>query len=264
MVRTFENMATVGKAMRVAAMQILYAIVFGILSGTDSFFLRAINSVSRRQEFQADELACIIGGTKSFASGLRLVHGAGLAWNAFCSQELAPMFSAGFLPPIGDGFAVFLKAPNVAKAVDRGIESELQEGKAEAYDSHPPLRDRIATIANLPSDGGSEDTRTASSLLHDITITEAVFLYAVFQDVPQELKSVSWKEQGKLLIIPSWMEFVGENAALISKVTVEALFEALGDGLRSGFGIRKACSSTLNSAFSAHALSWARRLRSLW
>ena len=38
MVRTFENMATVGKAMRVAAMQILYAIVFGILSGTDSFF----------------------------------------------------------------------------------------------------------------------------------------------------------------------------------------------------------------------------------
>lgn len=228
MTRTFENMGTIGKAMRVAIMQILYAVVFGILKWYWLFFLRVINSVSRRQEFRADELACIIGGTDSFVSGLRLVHGAGLAWGAFCNQELAPMFSAGLLPPVGEGFAQFLKAPDVAKAVDRGIERELEEGKTDAYDSHPPLRDRITAVGDLTSKKGSEDTRAASCLLQDITITEAVFLHAVFPDVPQELRSVSWKDQGTLVIIPSWTQFVGENAALIKNITAGALFEALG------------------------------------
>ena len=69
MIRTFQNMGSVGKAMRVAAMQVLYAVVFGILKWYWLLFLRAINFVSRRQEFRADELACI-GSCQQFPAWL--------------------------------------------------------------------------------------------------------------------------------------------------------------------------------------------------
>lgn len=102
MIRTFQNMGSVGQAMRVALMQILYVVVFGILKWYWRLFLRAINMVSRRQEFRADELACIVAGPEALISGLRSVHGAALAWPTFLNTELFPMFNMGCLPTCQD------------------------------------------------------------------------------------------------------------------------------------------------------------------
>jgi heat shock protein HtpX len=227
MIRTFQNMGAVGKAMRVAVMQILYAAVFGILKWYWLFFLRVINWVSRRQEFRADELACMVGGKQSFISGLQLVHGAALAWPAFCEQELAPMMNAGFLPSICDGFAQYLRAPNISKQVDLGIETEIKEGKGDPYDSHPPLRDRIAAAEAFAGQNHSESTLPASTLLQNTRITEAVFLHAVFPETPNDLKSLSWEEQATAVVIPSWKRFVTENGELITGAKVGGLFESL-------------------------------------
>jgi len=48
MLRTFQNIGSVGNAMRVAVIQVLYMVVFGILKWYWLLFLRAINFVSRR------------------------------------------------------------------------------------------------------------------------------------------------------------------------------------------------------------------------
>ncbi|HUM03885.1 MAG TPA: M48 family metallopeptidase [Terriglobales bacterium] len=229
MIRTFQNMGSVGQAMRVAAMQILYAIVFGILKWYWLFFLRAINFVSRRQEFRADELACIVAGPQSLVSGLRTVHGASLGWPAYWSSELAPMLDSGFLPPITGGFSQFMGAETVSKKVEAGIETEIREGKSDPYDSHPPLRDRIAAAETLPRQSDEEEHKSAWTLLEDGSATEYAFLVALNPDMPKDsLKPVSWDEQGNAVVIPMWMQTVTEYAPLLQGMTIGSLFDSLG------------------------------------
>jgi len=66
-------------------------------------------------------------------------------WNS----EVLPVLEQGCRPDITDGFARFLAAPEIAKRVTEGIESEIAEGKTNPHDTHPPLHDRIATIERL-------------------------------------------------------------------------------------------------------------------
>jgi heat shock protein HtpX len=229
MIRTFQNMGSVGRAMRVALMQILYVVVFGILKFYWKLFLRAIKMVSRRQEFRADELACIVAGPESLISGLRTIHGAALAWPGFVKAELSPMFTKGFLPSITDGFAQFLAAPVVAKKVLEGIETEMREGKSEPYDSHPPLRDRVAAAQRLATSSHEIDTRPATELLDNMGDEEVRFLQAVNPELIQKsLKRVTWEEQGPSVLIPSWSAFVSEYSSLLEGFTVGNLPESLG------------------------------------
>ena len=229
MIRTFRNMGSVGTAMRVAIMAVLYRVVFGILKWYWLLFLRAINFVSRRQEFRADELACIVAGPQPLMSGLRIVHGAGMAWPAYWKSEVAPMLGSGFLPSIAGGFAQFLAAPAIAKQVESGIEREMREGKTEPYDSHPPLRDRLAAAQVLSNQSGPDDTQSALSLLEDGGAAELAFLEAINPELPKDaLKRVSWEEQGAAVLVPSWTTFVGEYAPLPQGITAGNLAESAG------------------------------------
>jgi heat shock protein HtpX len=229
MIRTFQNMGSVGQAMRVALMQILYVVVFGILKFYWKLFLRAIKMVSRRQEFRADELACIVAGPESLISGLRTIHGAALAWPGFVKAELSPLFTKGFLPSITDGFAQFLAAPVVAEKVLEGIETEMREGKSEPYDSHPPLRDRVAAAQKLATSSHEIDTRPATELLDNIDDEEVRFLQAANPELIQKsLKRVTWEEQGPSVLIPTWSAFVSEYSSLLEGFTVGNLPESLG------------------------------------
>jgi hypothetical protein len=60
------------------------------------------------------------------------------------------MLNSGFLPSIAGGFGQLLAAPAIAKQVEKGIEKEMREGKTKPYDSHPPLRDRVAAAVAEP------------------------------------------------------------------------------------------------------------------
>jgi len=229
MIRTFQNMGSVGKAMRVALMQVLYLIVFGILKWYWLLFLRAINFVSRRQEFRADELACIVAGPQFLVSGLRVIHGAALAWPAYWNREVTPMLNSGCLPSITGGFSQFLAVPVISKQVEDGIETEIREGKTEPYDSHPPLRDRIAAVQALPDQPYVDDSQSAWSLLDGGGAAELAFLEAVNPDMPKDaLKQVSWEEYGSTVLVPSWTTFVTEYAALLHGITIGNVFESLG------------------------------------
>jgi len=229
MIRTFQNMGSVGQAMRVALMQILYVVVFGILKAYWRLFLRAINMVSRRQEFRADELACIVAGPQSLISGLRSIHGTALAWPVFVTNELTPMLNMGCLPSITDGFARFLAAPAVAQQIQKGIETELREGKTKPYDSHPPLRERVAAAEKLTMPSPTMDTQPASLLLDNVGNEEVRFLSAMNPALREKsLKRVTWVEHGTSVLIPSWTKFVSEYSSLLQGITIGSLPESLG------------------------------------
>ena len=239
MIRTFQTIGAMGEARLPAAMAILYMIVFGILKGYWLLFLRAINFVSRRQEYRADELACILGGPRALASGLRMIHGTNCAWPAYWNGELAPMLNMGSRPPIALGFSQFLSVPIIATQVEAAIGSEIEEGKVQPYDSHPPLRDRLRAVQSLSGESQPDDPSPALSLLNDPAAEELRFLQAANPTLQADkLKPVSWEEQAMKVLVPNWVQMVTEYASLLQGITAEKLPEALGKVREMGPKIR--------------------------
>jgi len=228
MVRTLQNMASVGQTRKVALMRLLFVIVFGIVKSYWLLFLRAIRFVSRQQEFRADELACIVAGPGPLISGLRTIHGAAFAWPGFVRNELNPMFGMGCLPSVTGGFAQFLAAPVVAQQVEKEIELTIRQAKTRPYDTHPPLRDRVAAARKLTVVSPALDTQPALTLLDNLSNEEARFLRAVNPALMEKsLKRVTWEAKASVLI-PSWTNFVSEYSSLLKGITIGNLPEPLG------------------------------------
>jgi heat shock protein HtpX len=74
MVRTFKGLGSIEGTHLPGALVFVFAIATLVLSWYWRLFLRAINSVSRRQEYRADELACIVSGKQAFLGGLTTTH----------------------------------------------------------------------------------------------------------------------------------------------------------------------------------------------
>jgi Zn-dependent protease with chaperone function len=69
-VRIFENIGSLGELARIAILGVMYFVVASVLKAYFKLFLRAINLVSRRQEYRADELACLVAGREPLTDGL--------------------------------------------------------------------------------------------------------------------------------------------------------------------------------------------------
>jgi heat shock protein HtpX len=224
MIRTFQTMGSLGEFARYAVLAIMHLIVSTILKWYFIVFLRAINIVSRRQEFRADELACLVAGPKPLIDGLRAIHAAGPAWGSYWASEVSPILSNGRIPPLGEGFARFLASPVVAPQVETNVQKELREGKASPYDTHPPLRERIAAAEQLPTSDLPEDTRPASSLLGSPETLELSFLRAANPDLPTDnLRGVAWEAVREEVTIPAWKSSVEECGPAFQGITVETL-----------------------------------------
>lgn len=229
MVRTLQNMSSVGQTMRIAVMQVLFVMVFSIVKWYWLLFLRAIRFVSRRQEFRADELACVVAGPEPLITGLQTIHGAAFVWPGFVRNELNPMLSMGCLPSITDGFRQFLAHPTIAQQAEKEVELTIRQAKTMPYDTHPPLRDRLAAAEKLYGPPSALDARPALSLLDNVGNEEARFLRAVNPALMEKpLKRVKWEEKGSSVLVPAWTKFVVEYSSLLTGMTIGNLPESIG------------------------------------
>jgi len=228
MIRAFRNIGSLGELGRIAALQFMNLVATFILKWYFIFFLRVINFVSRRKEYRADELACLVAGAEPLVEGLRKIHGASMAWGPYWNSEVVPVLNQGCKPAIADGFSRFLAAPQIEVQVAKGIEKEIAEGKTEPYDTHPPLRDRIAAIEKLKAEPGEKDKEMAVSLLDEPESTELQFLELVNPNLAKNsLRQVGWDEIGRTVTIPSWKAAVGEYAPMMEGITAGALPEVV-------------------------------------
>jgi Zn-dependent protease with chaperone function len=224
MVRTFQTMGSVGALARFAVLAVMHLVVSGILRVYFAIFLRATNLVSRKQEFRADELACLVVGPKPLMDGLRVIHGAGPAWVPYWNSEVSSLVSSGVVPPLSDGFSRFLAAPGIAPLVASNIEKQPQEGKASPYDTHPPLRERIAAAELLPPASAPDDPRLASQLLEQPEEVDKLFLLALNPSLQTAtLRSVPWDQIKNEVTVPSWRKLVSEHGNKFGSVTLECL-----------------------------------------
>jgi len=179
-----------------------------------NLFMRVSQSVSRAQELAADQIAARIAGAENAVEALISVHGAALAYNAYWQQELIPILTNGYRPPIAAGFSHFLGAETVARAVSNQIRTEMTGGVADPYDSHPPLNERIAAL-RTENVGQVLLSARAVTLLRDVGRLEWELLQMLFAD-PQkakELKSVEWEETGPRVFLPVWRDESAKHAA---------------------------------------------------
>jgi hypothetical protein len=149
------------------------------------------------------------------------------------------MLSDGAVPGIGDGFARFVAVPSINEQIQKNVEKEIREAKTNPYNSHPPLRDRIAATEKLPAGFIQEDRNPARSLLDQADALELRYLETMNPDVkPGMLKCVSWDEVGSRVTIPGWKKFTAEYSSALMGVTAESLPEQVPKLRQIGAGIR--------------------------
>ena len=243
-VRIFENIGSVGKLARIAILGLMYMAVATVLKGYFITFLRAINLVSRRQEYRADELACLVAGRQNLIDGLQSIHRAAMAWPSYWNSEVAPSLNDGCLVAVGDGFVRFVSAPEISAAISKSLSQRMQEEKTQPYDTHPPLRDRIAAAQKLPDCAALSDTQPASILIDNLPATEMKFVEDRIPDLqPGSLKYVSWNEVALRVTIPSWQSFVTEYSEALTGVTAGSIpdhvsrFREIGSRIRDPKGM---------------------------
>jgi Zn-dependent protease with chaperone function len=243
-VRIFENIGSVGALARIAVLGVMYIVVTTLLKWYFIAFLRVINLISRKQEYRADELACLIAGRQNLIDGLQSIHRAAVAWDAYWKREIAPKLGAGSLVAVGDGFQRFVAAPAVSSEIAKTLSHRLQEEKTEPYDTHPPLRERIAAARNVSETFAPQNTEPASSLLDNLSATEVRFVETCVADIPPgSLKHVAWDDVVSQVTIPSWQKFVNEYSEPLLGVTAWSVpdhvskFPGIGSRIRDPKGM---------------------------
>ena len=191
-------------------------------------FLRITQSISRRQEFMADELAARVVGTQPLIQGLRAISGAAPAFQAYLRDEIVPAAQAGFCPPLAQGFTLFLSVPAIDDKVKKTIAREVATGETNPYDSHPSLPERIAALQALPPGSGEDDRRLALSLLTDESALERELLAGLFTlKSGRSLNEVEWERMGTVVWLPLWRRSIQPYADGLKGLTPAALLNLL-------------------------------------
>jgi heat shock protein HtpX len=187
-------------------------------------FLRITLAVSRRQEFVADELAARAMGSRALIGGLRTVHRVAPAFQAYWANECAPVLNAGYRPPLAEGFQQFLGVGRIADIANKSLDEELESGETNPYDSHPPLRERIAAVEKLPAGEVEASDPAAITLLEDVPTLEAELLASLAgPEEAAKLKPVDWSEVGARVYVPLWSSLVKTKADALAGITPESL-----------------------------------------
>src|SRR5262245_5437321 len=187
-------------------------------------FLRTTHAVSRRQELTADALAARLVGCHSLVDGLKRIYGAALAFDAYWFNEVAPVLRHGYHPPLAEGFGRYLAAPRIAKAVAASLDRELAGGETDPYDTHPPLRARIAAVENRSDRKTPEHDLPAISLLGDVMELETRLVKAISTEPSaQTSQLVAWSDVGWKVWAPTWEAYAGEHAKALSGITPRSL-----------------------------------------
>ena len=191
-----------------------------------TLFLRITHAISRAQEYGADALAAQLAGRDPLVQGLTVIHGSGAAFGGFWNQEYVPALRSGFRPPFREGFQQFISSQVVSQEVEKVVAAEMDAPQHDPYDTHPPLRDRIAALAGHRGEPRWRDGAPAISLIDQPELVEERLIdWLVGPDDAKQLKPVRWAEVPRLVWAPAWKRFAQEHAQRLKGVTPASLVQ---------------------------------------
>jgi hypothetical protein len=189
-------------------------------------FLRLTHDVSRRQEFIADQIAASVAGAPALASALRQVTALAPSFSAYLSNEVAPVVSAGFLPPIAAGFDDFIRTEEIASVSRKLIADAEGRRVTDEFATHPCLHDRLAALASLGRAPASSSTASvpASTLLPDRERLATVLVrFAVGAETHDRLKPVAWDAVGDHVYAPMWTQAAKAKSEWLGQFTADTI-----------------------------------------
>jgi hypothetical protein len=140
-------------------------------------------------------------------------------------EEVLPVLSAGYLPPIAAGFDQYLRSARVTGLIEKiGSEAEA-ENEATAMDTHPPLGQRLAALANLPATlNAVSDNRPASALLgHADALARELLAFANGSEKVSRLQDIGWTDVPATVYAARWRSTAQAFAAPLAHYTVDTL-----------------------------------------
>jgi Zn-dependent protease with chaperone function len=165
--------------------------LFGrLFTGYARLYFLVESAVSRRQEVEADRAAVRVAGRTATADALADLPVLDAAWDFYVDRYVGRGWRSGYAPDaIFGGFREFLAA--------RGDElTKLQmvvpEPERSPWDSHPPIADRLASIASMPESKVDSDGRPATALLPNLAALTGQLEELYFSHEGQRL--VPWDE----------------------------------------------------------------------
>ncbi|NDL57306.1 M48 family metallopeptidase [Phytoactinopolyspora mesophila] len=208
-----------GRTSLVATVQGLdnHPLVRKIFVGYAKFFFRVSQSVSRRQELEADEHSVAIAGRAAASSALRKVHGLAPAWGYFIENYARLIGPANARPAdMFGGFHSLVSDPVRQREMAAMISEEREHSP---YDSHPSLPDRLANIERQPDRQIEPDERPAIVLLRDPSSATQ--------------KATEWFLSEEALAMPtaSWEDIVARGMYVVSNRNPAADLALLGQRL---------------------------------
>jgi Zn-dependent protease with chaperone function len=177
--------------------------------GYARFYLRVSQSVARRQEFAADRVAARLAGRDTTVAALRRVPVLKAAHDHYLTTYAFMGVPVGALPPSGElhgGFRRLLAARSPEAL--RRLVADRRAPRATPYDSHPPMPERVARVAELPDDGRPDDLSAplALSLLRDADTVLAAVESATLTAQASGLPHVDWD---RLVVLRTVSDFHG-------------------------------------------------------
>ena len=218
LVRTVFNL---GRATQHASVSGLASAMFVVIHAPFRWFLlgfmRVSQAISRAQEYSADAVAVRAEGQRAMIEGLKKTHAAAIAHLLYMHNDVAPLLEHGKLPDVGEGFSRYLANDRLNKLLDEVVEDELSAGHRDPYDSHPPLRERIAAASEVEGPSRQPDPRFAISLVRD---PDTIELADIERRVNIKLERISWNDTASIWEKRWRAELAEPNFPTISAVDV--------------------------------------------
>lgn len=191
-------------------------------------FLRITHAISRAQEYAADALAARTVGSKPLTTGLTKIMRAGMAFNSYWSSEVVPLLNEKFRPPLAEGLAKFISAPQVEADLQKFAEKVESEQANNPYLTHPIIQKRVAAIQGLPEVVGELEETSSISLLDGIEKLEIEILNGMAnKELTSQLRNISWDDIGEQVYIPLWESMVRKQSEILRGVTCLSLVDSL-------------------------------------
>ncbi|MEO6089207.1 MAG: M48 family metalloprotease, partial [Umezawaea sp.] len=129
-------------------------------------------SANREQELHADEASVAAAGRATAQAALRKIGPLSVAWSHFESEFLSLVPEAERTPPVLAGFRTFLGDPHIGERLGGiGVRMFDEESKS-VFDSHPPIRERVAAMEAMTGAEAAADDRPSWVLLAGVTDLE--------------------------------------------------------------------------------------------
>ena len=187
-------------------------------------FLRLTFALSRRQEFEADRMAAEVAGRDALIGGLKQVQRAALAYPQYWHGEAVPVLQKGYRAPIGEGFVHFLQTPGVTTWLDHHLSQDVHLGRADPYDTHPPMAERVQAARRLrPRRAPEQDPPASTLVVKPDELEQALLKFLGAHPHAKALQFVSWERLGQDMWRPLWHEQLKEMRPHLHALTARSL-----------------------------------------